>query len=210
MSNILVISPHPDDESIGCGGTLRRHVVSGDRVFVVFLTSGEKGGHGSAPEKTLRVREAEAASAAQILGLAGIEFWREPDGAMRVTRKLVARFREELTALHPTVVYAPHPAEAHLDHQAAVRLVRKALDSTPGKKPAVRLYEIWTPLQRMTHIEDITPYIAIKLAAIRAYKSQCKVLDFAAAAQGLARYRGEMHSWPEGEFAEVFGSFPRK
>src|SRR5262249_18052193 len=75
MRRILVISPHPDDESIGCGGALRKHALRGDEVRVVFLTSGEKGGHGRPLEETARARELEAATAAAILGLAGIEFW---------------------------------------------------------------------------------------------------------------------------------------
>ena len=60
MNRILVLSPHPDDEAIGCGGTLRKHVVEGDAVRVIFLTSGEGGGHGRTAEETRRLREREA------------------------------------------------------------------------------------------------------------------------------------------------------
>jgi LmbE family N-acetylglucosaminyl deacetylase len=60
MSRVLVISPHPDDEAIGCGGTLCEHIAQGDQVRVFFLTSGEKGGHGRGEAEFARVREAEA------------------------------------------------------------------------------------------------------------------------------------------------------
>ena len=89
MSRILVLSPHPDDEAIGCGGTLLRHVGQGDNVRVVFLTSGEKGGHGRSEADTLRVREQEAREAARILGVRQQEFWREPDGALKATAAVV-------------------------------------------------------------------------------------------------------------------------
>ena len=77
---VLVVSPHPDDESLGCGGTLRGHVVAGDIVRVLFLTSGENGGHGVAPELVAELHKQEAAEAAAILGIAEITFCREKDG----------------------------------------------------------------------------------------------------------------------------------
>jgi LmbE family N-acetylglucosaminyl deacetylase len=75
--------------------------------------------------------------------------------------------------------------------------------------PRVLAYEVWTPLQQLDEIVDITPYMETKLRAIAAYSSQTRVMNFAAAAQGLARYRGEMHCWPGGEFAEVFADLSR-
>lgn len=70
--------------------------------------------------------------------------------------------------------------------------------------PQVRMYEVWTPLQDMDHISDITENVEIKRKAILEYKSQCDVLQFDQAILGLNRYRGEMNSWPGGEYAEVF------
>src|SRR5258708_31914287 len=78
---VFVISPHPDDESVGCGGAIREHVTQGASVRVVFLTSGENGGHGRSADETIRIRQAEAQAAAKILRLAAIQFWRERGGA---------------------------------------------------------------------------------------------------------------------------------
>ncbi len=210
MKHILVISPHPDDEAIGCGGTLRKHVLAGDAVQVIFLTSGEKGGHGRPEAETIRTREKESRRAAKILGLQEIEFWHLPDGAVKPTRAAVNQLRAKLKKFKPDTIYVPHDGEQHPDHLAAVRLLESSLQAARHAKhakawtPTVLMFEVWTPLQRMDHIEDISEHIETKLAAIRAYQSQCAVVDFAGAFRGLARYRGEMHCWPEGEYAEVF------
>ena len=204
MSRILVLSPHPDDESIGCGGTLRRHVRQRDEVQVVFLTSGEKGGHGRSIEETIRQREAEAGRAARILGVRHLEFWREPDGGLRATRPVVRRLRDKLRRFRPDRIYVTHDREMHPDHRGAVRLLRCALNGATGRRPEVLMYEVWTPIQQLDEITDISAHIATKLRAVRAYRSQCAVVGFVAAVRGLNRYRGELHSWPGGDYAEVF------
>jgi N-acetylglucosamine malate deacetylase 1 len=84
-----------------------------------------------------------------------------------------------------------------------VRRAMKALGAK-GKRPDVLMYEIWTPLQRLDEIVDISHFLQKKLAAVRAYRSQCAVVGFVEAVRGLNRYRGEMHSWPGGDYAEVF------
>jgi N-acetylglucosamine malate deacetylase 1 len=204
---VLVLSPHPDDESVGCGGTVHRHVLDGDDVRVVFVTSGEGGGHGSPPDETRAGRRAEAAAAATILGVESFEFWDEPDGSVRATRRLTEHLRGLLHAWVPARIYTPSIGDQHPDHRAVTRLVRRAL-SVPGvrPRPEVYQYEVWTPLARMDLIVDISDVIDVKLAAIRAHESQCRVLGFDAAFEGLARYRGEMHSWPGGPHAEVFAT----
>lgn len=210
MSRVLVISPHPDDESIGCGGTLRKHVAAGDLVRAVFLTSGEKGGHGRNEEETARQREQEARIAADVLGIGEIEFLRLPDGAVRATQTAVSRLRQSLINWKPQVIYLPHAEEAHTDHRAAVRLLKQALSELKRYAPRILMYEIWTPLQQLSEIVDITPFVPVKREAIRAHRSQCAVMDFVAAALGLNRYRGEMHCWPDGDYAEVFAELHLK
>ena len=209
MARVLVVSPHPDDESLGCGGTLHQHVVHGDVVRAVFLTSGEQGGHGREREETARLREREATTASGILGLAHIEFWRQPDGALRTSGVLVDRLRRTLREWRPRFLYVTHEHEQHPDHRAAARLVRRAI--TGGRfrmtPPTVRLFEVWTPLQRIAEVVDISSSIEVKLRAIRAHRTQCRVMRFDEAFLALSRYRGEMHSWPGGEYAEVFAGW---
>lgn len=204
MKRVLVLSPHPDDESIGCGGTICQHVAVGDEVRVIFLTSGEKGGHGASLEMVRKTREAEARAAARILGVEQIEFWRAPDGGLSATRKLLIRLTGLLKEWRPDIVYTTHPGEAHPDHRAAPRILQRGLGLAQIRSPVIYLFEIWTPIGKLDHIVDISRWMNTKLRAVRRYRSQCAVVQFDAAVAGLNRYRGEMHSWPEGEFAEVF------
>jgi len=203
MSRVLVVSPHPDDEAIGCGGTLCAHAAAGDEVRALFLTSGEMGGHGRTPDATRLVREREAVRAARILGIERVEFWRLPDGRLQISAGLVARLRQLVREWRPHVVYTTHAREAHRDHRAANRLVRTI---TVGERVRMQVFqfEVWTPIARIDHIVDISAWMRRKLRAVRAYRSQCDVVGFEAAVKGLNRYRGELHSWPGGDYAEVF------
>lgn len=205
IKKILVLSPHPDDEAIGCGGVISKHVAAGDRVHTIFLTSGERGGHGMPPDQTRVTREAEARAAAEILGYGTPEFWRVPNGKLRAAGRLVGQLAQTIREFSPDMVYVPHDKEQHPEHRAAARLVRKCMqEGAFPKTPIVLMYEVWTPLQKMDHIVDITPYITIKKKAIQAHQCQCAVMAFDEAIIGLNRYRGEMFSWPEGDYAEVF------
>ncbi len=210
MKRVLVVSPHPDDEAIGCGGSLRAHSARGDRVRVVFLTSGEAGGHGQDPALTARRREREAERAASLLGLEGIDFWRLPDGRLRDAEDTALRLARLLARDRPAILYVPHHREAHRDHRAAARLVQRARRLGAGPRPAkaaprVLAFEVWTPLQRIDEVVDISAHIEVKVRAIRAYASQCRVMRFDAAFRALARYRGEMHSgYPAATYAEIF------
>lgn len=210
MSRIMIISPHPDDESIGCGGTIQKLVAEANVVHVELLTSGEKGGHGVSEAEIAKIREEETMHAAEILGISHVELYRQPDGLLRATRSLMGRLSKRIRDWRPDIIYVPHWAEQHPDHRVALRLLQRSLRQIDlDELPRVLAYEVWTPLQQLDQIVDITPYMETKLRAIAAYKSQTRIMDFVAAFQGLARYRGEMHCWPGGEYAEVFADLTK-
>jgi LmbE family N-acetylglucosaminyl deacetylase len=204
VARVLVLSPHPDDEAIGAGGTLRQHVENGDEIHVVFLTSGENGVRNQDANVTAAIREREAEAAAKTLGYKGFEFWRERDSALAPTDALCARLKALVEKWQPEAVYAPHEAEMHADHQTAFQLINRLFGEGRIVCPDVWLYEVWTPLQQINRVVDISKFVEVKIEAIRAYKSQCDIMRFDQAARALNRYRGEMHSWPGGPYAEVF------
>jgi N-acetylglucosamine malate deacetylase 1 len=203
VSAVLVIGAHPDDEAVGCGGALRRHALEGHEITAVFLTSGEGGGHGI--EQPGETREREARAAARIIGIGELQFWREPDGRLRARAALVRRLSELIVRGRVSVLYAPHHRDDHPDHRCAARIATSAV-AAAGRSVQVWHYEIWAPLDRIDHVVDVSQVMDDKLRAIRAYRSQCDVMRFDDAFEGLARYRGEMHSWPGGPYAEVFSA----
>ena len=204
--HVLVVAPHPDDESIGCGGTIRRHLERGDDVRVVFLTSGERGIPGAIPDAARATRESEAAEALHVLGVEQWDFLRLPDlnlagrlddGALRVAQLLSTN--------RPDVIYLPHPQEAHPDHEAALPLVRQALTQIDnGLTVELRGYEVWTPMAVPSWAEDITDHMARKLRAVRCYRSQLATFHYDLAVRGLNQYRGCLAA--RCRYAEVFQS----
>ena len=201
--NVIVIAPHPDDEAIGCGGAICLHVARGDRVHVVFLTSGELGLEHAARKDAWRIREGEAEGAAAILGVSGLTFLRGPDWTVgEAADSIVDALRPVLTREAPSVIYVPHPHEWHPDHRAALPIVQAAVRGAGTESPLVLGYEVWTALAEYDRVEDITPVMRRKLRAVRCYASQIGHYRYDRAVRGLATYRGALAA--RRAYAEVF------
>ncbi len=201
--NVLIIAPHPDDEAIGCGGAACRHFERGDKVSVVFLTSGELGLKHLKREAAWKIREAEAAAAAKILRLSTVEFLRCPDWMLGDdVPGAAAKLAPVLQARAPELIYLPHPHDRHPDHQATLPVLRAALAEVEMVSPRLLGYEVWTPMTDYQHVENISAVMRHKLRALRKHQSQLDEFDYARAVRGLNEYRGVTAG--RCRYAEVF------
>lgn len=189
--NVLVVAPHPDDDAIGCGGTIYLHAQRGDRVCVVFLTSGELGLRHVPREEAWMIREREAELAGEVLHIDSIRFLRFPDWYLNTcTDAAASTLGPILLQEAPELIYVPHEHEAHPDHQAALSIVRAVLPRMDSAQPTLLTYEVWTPLHDYYHVENVSPVMRQKLAAIRCHRSQIAQLPYLRAVVGLNLYRG--------------------
>ncbi len=147
----LVIAPHPDDETFGCGALISLKRMAGIPVRVVFLTSGEASlsGFGGNPVTVARVRQVQALAACKHLGVesAGVRWLNLPDG--KVPRfgqsgfdEAVNRLTTELKEFSAGEIFCPHPQDIHPDHVAAAELMREAVRLS-GKPGRVSYYPVW-------------------------------------------------------------------
>ncbi len=189
-TRVMVIAPHPDDETIGCGGTLRKHHLAGDHITAVFVTDGGKGdalAGGMNGETLIKLREQEAHAAAAVLGIDECVFLHNEDTLLECCPHTITQLRELLRWLKPDIVYAPSPLETHRDHRATCAIVARAL-GTYAEPLQVYFYEIWAPVPANC---AVTIDVAHKIAAVRCYRSQTDERDLlAVAVSNLARYRG--------------------
>jgi LmbE family N-acetylglucosaminyl deacetylase len=191
----LVLAPHPDDETLGCGATILRKVAAGSRVTVAVVTDGRHS-HRSAhltPDQLAELRRAEMAEAASRLGLPAdaVHWGGFADGSLADRPDEVAAFVSGLIAeLQPDEVYATCADESHPDHAVVGRAARRA-----AAEKSVRLleYPVWLwaswPVRRgdragstaaavgrvlrrrVTKVSS-TGYVPAKLHALAAHASQ--------------------------------------
>ena len=86
MSKVLVLSPHPDDEALGCGGMLARHALAGDEIYVIFLTSGEHGSRLLPPVETAALHNPEGGEFAEAFVEVRQPVIRRTDGDVTTAR----------------------------------------------------------------------------------------------------------------------------
>lgn len=188
--DILIVAPHPDDETLGCGGLIAAAARSGIAVFIDILTDGGRSHPGSRAYPPLRLaalRESEAREAAATLGVGAtaLRFHGQPDGylsgsgaeANAVVDRLVDRIDgADIRAIFATCVADPHP-----DHIQAFHLARRAAQAAK-RRPMLYAYPIWMWMQSgaiflgdgamRAHRLDISVDLPLKRRAIGCYRSQ--------------------------------------
>ena len=186
---VLALAPHPDDETIGCGGSLALHARAGDPVRVVFLTNGARGDTTGRMTKEAYVllRQQEGAEACARLGIRDVEFWPYEDRSLAGARGALRRIMDLIDDFRPELVYAPSPLEFHPDHRAACILLCDAIGACEGDFQ-VAFYEVGQPV-RVNVLVDITPVLGEKEEAVKAYKSQLGERRYDDFTGALNRYR---------------------
>lgn len=205
MKNILIIAPHPDDEILGCGGTIFKHIAQGNQVYVCIVTKGCLPLFN--PERTEK-NKSDALKCHQFVGITKTYFLDFPAAMLEkieryeLNDKLLGVIRE----VHPQEVYIPHYGDMQKDHQIVTDAAMVAL--RPKYLPQVDcIYGYETLSETDWNIPnvqnafipnvfvDISEYIENKKKALEYFKLQiCKFPDARSveAIDALAKYRGAL------------------
>ena len=122
-NSVLVVAAHPDDEVLGCGGTIARHAEAGDHVQVLIVAEGatsrlQKRDRGeSSEELSALVRAAQKAGV--ILGASGVELLGCPDNRLDSLDRLdlIKCIEARMERYQPSVVYVHHAGDVNVDHR---------------------------------------------------------------------------------------------
>jgi len=207
FKKVLVLSPHPDDDVFGLGGTIKKITSSGTEVTVAYFCDGS----GGVEEEKIRnkelieIRREEAKTAGEILGISEQVFFGYHDGKLAAGSAAVRALRELIERVRPDIIFVPHFCDNHSDHRVVNEILFNSLSVCPSTSLRTDLtiwaYEIWSPLIS-NRIVDINSEIDLKKKAIAAQKSQLKTRGYDKAICGLNQYRAEINNLSG--FAEAF------
>lgn len=179
--DILAIGAHPDDVEMSCGATLAKEIAKGKKVGILDLTRGELGTRGTA-----EIRDAEAAAAADILGVSIRENLDLGDGFFRNAKEEQLAIVKVLRTYRPEIVFCNAIRDRHIDHGKGSALASDACFLSGLRRiETVRdneVQEAWRPKAVYHYIQwleiepdilvDVSGFMDKKMEAIHAYKSQ--------------------------------------
>jgi LmbE family N-acetylglucosaminyl deacetylase len=176
---ILVIAAHPDDEVLGCGGTIALHAKSGDRVAVVIVCEGESLRYGTEGVG----QTAHIQNAAQALGVHDTRLLALPDQRLDTLTltELITPLERILRELRPHIVYGQYGGDVNRDHQLLFQALLVATRPTEGYIEAVYAFDTASSTEwayPRTFVPDtwvdISSTLEIKLAAMSCYVSEVR------------------------------------
>lgn len=208
--SILVVAAHPDDEVLGCGGTIARHADAGDLVQVLILAEGATSRQGqrdraeAADELTNLAQAAQTATT--ILGAVGVELMDLPDNRLDSINRLdlIKQIEERIARHQPQVVYVHHAGDVNVDHRRLHEAVVTACRPVPGQTVRRLLsFEVassteWQPPGSAPPFQpnwfvDISSQWERKCLALEAYATEMRPWPHVRSIQSLehlARWRG--------------------
>jgi LmbE family N-acetylglucosaminyl deacetylase len=212
-SRLMCVLAHPDDESLGTGGTLAKYANEGVETYLVTATRGERGRFGDKGEtpdlKTVaKVREAELRAAAQELGVREVNFLDYIDGELDRANPVeaVSKIVTHLRRLKPHVVitFAPDGAYGHPDHIAICQFTTAAVvcaaDSTYRSQGSDRT-------RRAAHRVSKLYYMAWSTGKWAAYQAALK--DLKSKVDGVERRATPWPDWSITTLIDTSAHWPR-
>lgn len=184
-SRVLVFAPHPDDEVLGCGGTLAL-LAARCAVRVVLVTDGSGGG--DLPAEIGPQRRAEWVESLALLGITDVTFLNLPDGHVLPGPLVQSLITKEISAFQPNWVFSPGMTDYHRDHMAIAQMVHLACKKDLGVQLLLS-YEIWAPVWA-THVVEITHVTELKRQSLLLQKTSLQYGNYLQAIEGLNIYRG--------------------
>ena len=201
---VLVVAAHADDEVLGCGGAIARHVAEGDTVRVVFMADGVTS-RSDATAEDAQDRKNAAARAQEILGVSGIEHLDFPDNRMDSLPLLdvIQKLEPVINSVQPQLIYTHHHGDLNIDHRITHHAAITACRPVPGSGiREIRSFETlsntewgaqsFSPFQPNIFV-DISEYLDAKLSAISAYEVEMRAAPHTRSQEHvefLARHRG--------------------
>ena len=183
---VLVVAAHPDDEILGCGGTIAWHTARGDIVEILILAEGATSRDRADSEGVLALQVA-ARQAASVLGAQPPRFGGLPDNRMDSVDLLdiVLIVEHCVKTVRPTIVYTHHGADLNIDHRLCHQAVLAACRPLPDQVvQSIYAFETvssseWQSVDQggvfhPTLFIDVSPYIADKMKALGAYVSEMR------------------------------------
>jgi LmbE family N-acetylglucosaminyl deacetylase len=183
-TRVVVIGAHPDDELLGAGGTLARHVLAGDEVHAVVVADGAGSRY---PAELVSTLEKQARRAAEVIGFASLQFLSLPDQRLDTIPliELTQRLEAVLDEITPAIVYTHFPEDVNADHGLVARCAWTAC--RPYGRPQVRKFAVFeTPSSTewawpMTGTEfrpglfvDVSETLEAKIAAMECYETELR------------------------------------
>lgn len=198
---VLVIAPHMDDEVLGVGGTIAKHVNRGDEVYVSVVAN-RAYEHKYDADK-IRAEMECAESAWEVLGYRNLEFINCPDERLVFHETLVV-LEETIECTEPNIVYIPHRGDLNQDHQTVFHAASVALRPHANKEvDSILCYEVPSSTDQAppfpeyafqpnfyVNIEDT---LDKKVTALKCYKTENRPFPFPRSPEGIitmAKKRG--------------------